>query len=649
VIGDQSPSPRDRRMLWRDLRLLVLDIETVWDPGGFSGDAREEVDRAIAEVRRTGQPVRLSPQPRRVRWQQHATVEAAGMASQSHGTEPDRAVEVSLRAGSPPLPTPAEPALRGESRVASTALVECRRGQPGTTWGSLVNPGVPVDAETAKLHKLTDDKLRDQPSFTQLADEIEALLTPRENERLVLVGHNLGFDLGVLRAEMRRIGRELPDLDTLDTMGGLAARNGYRAGLGLLDLLDALGLPRPARRHDAAEDARATAAAACLLLDLCADQGASDLDGLLAEVGQRVSTMPAVRIGTRASKPTRVARVIEPAHAGRHAPLPVAPEQWALADWLATTEECARLRCTELAGDLSTSVVALSLALVPPTDEPKELLDALVGVAERRAAAGDGPGAASVMDAVGLIYDLRCPVPFPGQRVFYSMTRATTISVWHRLRALLPTLPCCGSGDGCPRCWEGQSCGRDELVFRLAPGMRHARWNADHIETDYSLAHWLPTDKRQGWFSHRLSRGRLGGSVKGAFAGAELADAATGWLLRAFWTYGDTPDRERVVAYQLRRVVRTGGCADPAFWEMVALDTARQGREADLTEAIAYAEVGLGARPAETTATAWRSLEITRDLLVLRRARVQRGHAVRHHPGPAAARPRRLRFALTNN
>jgi hypothetical protein len=65
--------------------------------------------------------------------------------------------------------------------------------------------------------------------------------------------------------------------------------------------------------------------------------------------------------------------------------------------------------------------------------------------------------------------------------------------------------------------------------------------------------------------------------------------------------------------------------------------------------AIAYAEVGLGARPAETTATAWRSLEITRDLLVLRRARVQRGHAVRHHPGPAAARPRRLRFALTNN
>ncbi|MEI8335043.1 MAG: R3H domain-containing nucleic acid-binding protein, partial [Chloroflexota bacterium] len=199
MIGDRSPSPRDRRMLWRDLRLLVLDIETVWDPGGFSGDAREEIDRAIAEVGRTGQPVRLAPQPRRVRWQQHATAEAAGMASQSHGTEPDRAVEVSLRAGRPPLPTPVDSALRGDSRVASIALVECRRGQPGTSWGSLVNPGVPVDAETVKFHKLTDERLRDQPRFEQLADEITALLTPREHERLVLVGHNLGSDLGVLR------------------------------------------------------------------------------------------------------------------------------------------------------------------------------------------------------------------------------------------------------------------------------------------------------------------------------------------------------------------------------------------------------------------------------------------------------------------
>jgi len=39
------------------------------------------------------------------------------------------------------------------------------------------------------------------------------------------------------------------------------------------------------------------------------------------------------------------------------------------------------------------------------------------------------------------------------------------------------------------------------------------------------------------------------------------------------------------------------------------------------------------------------ALAQTRDLLALRLAGLRRGHVVRHHPGPNARRPRRLRFA----
>ena len=37
---------RDRRLLWAEVRLAVIDIETVHDPGGLAGSARDEVDQA---------------------------------------------------------------------------------------------------------------------------------------------------------------------------------------------------------------------------------------------------------------------------------------------------------------------------------------------------------------------------------------------------------------------------------------------------------------------------------------------------------------------------------------------------------------------------------------------------------------------------
>ena len=70
----------------------------------------------------------------------------------------------------------------------------------------------------------------------------------------------------------------------------------------------------------------------------------------------------------------------------------------------------------------------------------------------------------------------------------------------------------------------------------------------------------------------------------------------------------------------------------------------RPGRESDLLEAVAACDEGLCHRPEMTSASNWASLAVTRKILALRLARVQRGHEVRHHPGPNARRRRALRF-----
>lgn len=75
---------------------------------------------------------------------------------------------------------------------------------------------------------------------------------------------------------------------------------------------------------------------------------------------------------------------------------------------------------------------------------------------------------------------------------------------------------------------------------------------------------------------------------------------------------------------------------------MVALEWARSGPEADLVQAIKAREEDLRQKPEETTASAWVCLAQTSELMRLRLARAQRGHEIRHHPGPAARRRRAL-------
>lgn len=275
---------RARELLWADLRLVVVDIETVMDEQGFRGSPRDEVDRAIDAVQEHGQPVRLAPQPRAIRRQQHATAEAAGLTSESSGVEPARSVEVRPRIAEPA--TEVRPVRGGEHRAVSIAVVACERGRAGQPWHRLVNPGVPVDPLTFDVHGLDDELLQKAPALSLVADELLALLSPVDGETLVLVAHNAGFDLGVLRAEFRRVGLRLPEIAVLDTMGPLAALVGVApTGRSLPDLLVALGLVNTAH-HRADADAVATAAAACALLERAAvDHGLFDMAALLAELG----------------------------------------------------------------------------------------------------------------------------------------------------------------------------------------------------------------------------------------------------------------------------------------------------------------------------------------------------------------------------
>ncbi len=68
-------------------------------------------------------------------------------------------------------------------------------------WSTLVNPGVPIPSEIQWLTGITNEMVRDAPSFAQVAPELFDRLADA-----VFVAHNARFDYGFLKSEFARAG-----------------------------------------------------------------------------------------------------------------------------------------------------------------------------------------------------------------------------------------------------------------------------------------------------------------------------------------------------------------------------------------------------------------------------------------------------------
>lgn len=78
------------------------------------------------------------------------------------------------------------------------------KGEPETrTW--LINPGVPIPLETIAIHGISDDLVKDCPSFGDVAEELLAFI-----EGCDLGGFGMGrFDIPMLEEECLRVGKTL--------------------------------------------------------------------------------------------------------------------------------------------------------------------------------------------------------------------------------------------------------------------------------------------------------------------------------------------------------------------------------------------------------------------------------------------------------
>jgi DNA polymerase-3 subunit epsilon len=166
---------------------------------------------------------------------------------------------------------------RNEDSITEIGAVKVRGGECLGTFQTLVNPGRAIPPAISVLTGLTDALVVTAPYVDEvLPTFLEFIGTA------VIVGHNIGFDIGFLDAALRRSGRPPLDVTRVDT-ASLARRlvRDEVPNCRLSTLASRLRLDhRPS--HRALDDALATTDLLHLLLERAAGWGVTGLDDLTA-------------------------------------------------------------------------------------------------------------------------------------------------------------------------------------------------------------------------------------------------------------------------------------------------------------------------------------------------------------------------------
>lgn len=98
-------------------------------------------------------------------------------------------------------------------RIVEIGAVKFRDGKIIDQKSWLINPGRSIPWLVQQVHGITDEMVRDAPSFAEIYDEFMEFI-----DGTVLMAHNARFDVSFLRAEIERAGLPVPKNKVIDTL-----------------------------------------------------------------------------------------------------------------------------------------------------------------------------------------------------------------------------------------------------------------------------------------------------------------------------------------------------------------------------------------------------------------------------------------------
>jgi len=153
-------------------------------------------------------------------------------------------------------------------RVVQIALVPVHEGMVAETetWESMVDPGRPIPPANSAIHGLTDEKVAGAPNFAAVSLNLHERM-----QNAVIVGHNIEFDIAMLRREYALTDVDFDPPRTLDTARLARLVLPAMPNYGLDTIATRFGITIT-ERHAALSDAIATASIYLALIPMLREQ-----------------------------------------------------------------------------------------------------------------------------------------------------------------------------------------------------------------------------------------------------------------------------------------------------------------------------------------------------------------------------------------
>lgn len=138
-------------------------------------------------------------------------------------------------------------------RIIEIACVVANEDGMLEEYGQLINPGILLTEETTKITGITNDDVKDAPTFAEIVPKLVTMFGPAD----LLVAHNLPFDRAMLQSEVDRIdGLKFPwPADAVCTVQEYTPAFGFTPNMKVL-YEHIFGRPL-AQKHRALDDVRA--------------------------------------------------------------------------------------------------------------------------------------------------------------------------------------------------------------------------------------------------------------------------------------------------------------------------------------------------------------------------------------------------------
>ena len=98
-------------------------------------------------------------------------------------------------------------------RVCEVGAIKVKAGREIERYHTLIQPGIPIPEEARKIHKITDEMLKEAPGFAAIARPLREFLAGS-----VMIAQNAKFDLGFINAEFVRAGHGRLTIPAVDTV-----------------------------------------------------------------------------------------------------------------------------------------------------------------------------------------------------------------------------------------------------------------------------------------------------------------------------------------------------------------------------------------------------------------------------------------------